>query len=67
MKIRQKKPDERSRVGHGIVTDLRGQDQAIDRSRALEVLTANESVEPMPGPKVGSTRASRRNKQVKHD
>ena len=67
MKIRQRKSDERSRVGHGIVTDLRGQDKAIDRSRALEVLTANESVEPMPGPKVGGTRASRRNKQVKHD
>jgi hypothetical protein len=67
MKIRQKKPVERSRVGHGIVTDLRGQDQAIDRSRALEVLTANESVEPMAGPKVDGTRASRRNKQVQHD
>jgi hypothetical protein len=67
MKIRQKEPDERSRVGHGIVTDLRGQDQAIDRSRALQVLTAHESVEPMLEPNVGGTRASRRRKQVKHD
>jgi hypothetical protein len=40
MKIRPKRPDERSRCGHGIVTDLRGQDQAADRSRAQQVLTA---------------------------
>jgi hypothetical protein len=46
MKIRPKRPDERSRCGHGIVTDLRGQDQAADRSRAQQVSTANESVEP---------------------
>jgi hypothetical protein len=46
MKIRPKRPDERSRCGHGIVTDLRGQDQAADRSRAQQVSTANEPVEP---------------------
>jgi hypothetical protein len=46
MKIRPKRPDERSRSGHGIVTDLRGQDQAADSSRAQQVLTANEPVEP---------------------
>jgi hypothetical protein len=46
MKIRPKGPEERSRCGHGIVTDLRGQDQAADGSRAQQVSTANESVEP---------------------
>jgi hypothetical protein len=46
MKIRPKRPDERSRCGHGIVTDLRGQDQAADTSRAQQVSTANESEEP---------------------
>jgi hypothetical protein len=46
MKIRPKGPEERSRCGHGIVTDLRGQDQAADRSRAQQVSTANEPVEP---------------------
>jgi hypothetical protein len=46
MKIRIKKSDERSRCGHGIVTDLRGQDQPLDRSRAQQVSTARESVEP---------------------
>jgi hypothetical protein len=46
MKIRPKRPDERSRCGHGIVTDLRGQDQAADRSRAQQLSTANEPVEP---------------------
>src|SRR5271155_3798861 len=46
MKIRPKRPDERSRSGHGIVTDLRGQDQAADRSRAQQVSTANEPLEP---------------------
>ncbi len=46
MKIRLKGPDERSRCSHGIVIDLRGQDQAADRSRAQQVLTAHESVEP---------------------
>jgi hypothetical protein len=65
MRIRQKEPDERSRVGHGIVSDLRGQDQAIDRSRALQVLTAHESVEPTPERNVGGTRTPRRRKQVR--
>jgi hypothetical protein len=46
MKIRPKSPEERSRCGHGIVTDLRGQDQAADSSRAQQVSTANEPVEP---------------------
>jgi hypothetical protein len=46
MKIRIKKSGERSRCGHGIVTDLRGQDQPLDRSRAQQVSTARESVEP---------------------
>jgi hypothetical protein len=67
MRIRQKEPHERSRVGHGIVTDLRGQDQAIDRSRAQQVLPAHESVEPTPERNVSGTRASRRRKQAKHD
>jgi hypothetical protein len=65
MRIRQKEPHERSRVGHGIVTDLRGQDQAIDRSRAQQVLTAHESVDPKP--ELGGARAPRRRKQIKHD
>jgi hypothetical protein len=46
MKIRPKGAEERSRCGHGIVTDLRGQDQAADRSRAQQISTANESMEP---------------------
>jgi hypothetical protein len=46
MKIRPKGPDERSRCGHGMVIDLRGQDQAADKSRAQQVSTANEPVEP---------------------
>jgi hypothetical protein len=46
MKIRPKRPDERSRSGRAIVTDLRGQDQAADRSRAQQVSTANEPLEP---------------------
>jgi hypothetical protein len=50
-----------------MVTDLSGQDQAIDRSRALQVLTAHESVEPMLTPKVGGTRESRRRKKIEHD
>jgi hypothetical protein len=50
MKIRPKGLEERSRCGHGIVTDLRGQDQAADRSRAQQVSTANESVEPRAAP-----------------
>ncbi len=49
MKIRPKHPDERSRAGHGIVTDTRGQDQPADGSRAQQVLTADEPLEPRRG------------------
>jgi hypothetical protein len=46
MKIRTKDPGERSRCPHGMITDLRGQDQPADASRAQEVSTVHESVEP---------------------
>jgi hypothetical protein len=46
MKTRPKRSDERSRCGHGIVTDSRGQDQPADGSRARQVLTAHEPLEP---------------------
>jgi hypothetical protein len=46
MKIRPKGPEERSRCGHGNRDRSTGQDQAADRSRAQQVSTANEPVEP---------------------
>jgi hypothetical protein len=46
MKIRTKDSGEGSRCRHGMVIDLRGQDQPADSSRAQQVLTAQEPVEP---------------------
>ena len=41
MKIRLKSSEERSCCGHGIVTDLRGQDQPADMARAQHVSPAS--------------------------
>jgi hypothetical protein len=48
MKIRLKGSEEQSRCGHGIVTDLRGQDQPADKARAQQVSPGQISVETKP-------------------
>jgi hypothetical protein len=66
MRIRLKGSEERSRCGHGILTDERGQDQPADKARAQHVSPGRESVERRPRRGAAKTTPPSRRRRHRH-